>query len=219
MAGGLNPDAAQPAPAGGRNPYAAQPAGGRNPYAALAAPSRRRILDTIRSAAGPVDARLLAAELGLHVTTVRAHLDQLAEAGLVEAAAGHEPRRGRPRLFYTATRNPDPRDQLIDALADELATDRAVAAGRAWGEDLLRSVPAEADRTAALVRVLDRLEFSPEPIESGLGLRTCPFRESARRNPSVVCAAHRGLVEHIVGGATLRPFVEPELCVVDLPAR
>ena len=84
-------------------------AGPSNAAALLASPVRRRIVDAL-VAVDPVDdpaaartAAELAAEVGLHVTTVRFHLDQLVAAGLVDvrgpaARAGA----GRPRKFYVA---------------------------------------------------------------------------------------------------------------------
>ena len=43
----------------------------------------------------------LAGTVGLHVTTVRFHLDQLVAAGLVESAVRREGGAGRPRKVYT----------------------------------------------------------------------------------------------------------------------
>ena len=50
-------------------------------HEALSVPVRARLLDLLEER-GPRDAHQLAADLQLHVTTVRFHLDVLAAAGL-----------------------------------------------------------------------------------------------------------------------------------------
>jgi predicted ArsR family transcriptional regulator len=196
-------------------------------HPALASHTRRQVLDTLIRSPGPVDALALATELGLHVTTVRFHLEQLAEAHLVRREAAEEKRRGRPRILYSATRaaDRDSRGQLIEVLAGALAgrpadaQDRSVDAGRGWATALLAEQPTPADGPTALLDVLDRLGFAPEPDGDTIRLRACPFRDAAREHPEVVCAVHRGLVEEILGPparARLLPFVQPELCLISL---
>ena len=73
-----------------------------NAAALLASPVRRKIVDALALADGDADtpgftAAELGAEVGLHVTTVRFHLDQLVAAGLVESAVRREGGAGRPR--------------------------------------------------------------------------------------------------------------------------
>jgi predicted ArsR family transcriptional regulator len=196
-------------------------------HAALASPSRRQVLDVLRDSPTPLDAGAVAAQLGLHLTTARFHLDQLAAAGLAHRRAGAEKRRGRPRMLYSPAgplHDEDSREQLIRVLATALAgqddhTASAVRAGRRWAASL---VPAAESPVAGLVEVLERLGFDPDPDpdESQILLRSCPFRDAAREHPEVVCAVHRGLVEQLLDRtaphAQLLPFVEPELCVVAL---
>ena len=67
---------------------------------------RRRLVDALANAdSGATTPGLTAAELGaqvgLHVTTVRFHLDQLVAAGLVESAVRREGGAGRPRKVYS----------------------------------------------------------------------------------------------------------------------
>jgi len=79
-----------------------------NAAALLASPVRRRIVDRLAhhgeaSAGLPgLTATELAQEFGLHVTTVRFHLDQLVAAGLAEAEVRRSGGAGRPRKFYVA---------------------------------------------------------------------------------------------------------------------
>lgn len=77
-----------------------------NAAALLASPVRRRLVDALALADGDaVTPGLTAAELGtqvgLHVTTVRFHLDQLVAAGIVESAVRREGGAGRPRKVYS----------------------------------------------------------------------------------------------------------------------
>lgn len=198
-------------------------------HAALASPSRRQVLDALLSSSEPLDAAAVAGRLGLHVTTARFHLDQLAAAGLVHRRAGVERRRGRPRLLYAPAgppRDEDAREQLIQVLAAALAREDdpaadAVRAGRRWAETF--DPPGSDDPVPGLVSLLDRLGFAPEADADAIRLRACPFRDAAREHPQVVCAVHRGLIEQLLEGAAaqvrLVPFVEPELCLVALDRR
>jgi len=191
-------------------------------HAALASPSRRQVLEALRVSPEPLDATAVAARVGLHVTTARFHLDQLAAAGLIHRRSAPERRRGRPRVLYAPTvtaRADDARDQMIDVLAAALADGGDAAhAGRRWAAAF--EPPDAADPAPGLVGILDGLGFDPEPEAGVIRLPTCPFRGATRRHPDVVCAVHRGLVEGLTAStstpARLLPFVEPELCLVAL---
>ncbi len=79
--------------------------------ALLMSPVRRSIVDALAApgiaseddGVGGLTASQLAGELGLHVTTVRFHLDQLVAAGLVTAEFTKRFGVGRPRKVYSAT--------------------------------------------------------------------------------------------------------------------
>ena len=206
-------------------------------HAALASRTRRQVLDALALSPAPLDAQAIAAALGLHVTTVRFHLDQLEEAQLVRRQPEMEGRRGRPRMLYTpaaSERAEDSREQLIDVLAGALANrdnddgqSRSLEAGKQWANALALEQPElpgghGLDR---LLHVLDQLGFEPR-IDGAdvIQLHACPFRDAARSHPQVVCSVHRGLIEQILetstiaGGnsARLLPFVEPALCLITL---
>jgi predicted ArsR family transcriptional regulator len=212
---------------------------------------RRRVLDTVLQSVGPIDAAGVAAQLGLHVTTVRFHLEQLERAALIRRSVERAGSRGRPRVLFApapSARGDGAQRDLTDALASALADDddggrsRAIRAGEAWSEQFrpgLTRAAAERGTTASLVALFDTLGFDPQvadgspdgpetamdgtPALTAIELHACPFRDEARRNPSVVCSVHLGLLR---GAARtlgqdpdetgLRPFVQPELCVVDL---
>lgn len=191
--------------------------------------ARRRVLDALVSSRRPLDAAEVGARAGVHVTTARFHLDRLVGDGLADRRPIAEQRRGRPRVLYSPAgppRDEEARDQLIRVLAAALAqddrTEAVIRAGRDWAAAF--DPPGADDPARGLVGVLDRLGFDPEEERAGgaaaIRLRACPFRDSAREHPEIVCAAHRGLVEELVEGTALRaslhPFVEPLLCTVTL---
>lgn len=208
-------------------------------HAALAVVSRRRLLDLLQAAPEPVDVAGLAAAVGLHVTTARSHLDVLERAGLVRRAAERDGRPGRPRQLYAAAAASEATEghrQLAEVLAGVLDADpdngpqRAEQAGRQWAD---RQVPTGQrlswdDGTREVGYLFDRLGFAPRLVEATqrrLELDACPFRDLAQAYPHIVCMVHLGLLRGALHNlqvasaerAGLRPFVEPELCVADLP--
>ena len=83
--------------------------------------------------------------------------------------------------------------------------------------------------TRRISDLFERIGFAPRLVddtaERHLELDACPFRDLARAYPEIVCRAHLGLLRGSldrlgvpgVEEADLRPFVEPELCVADVP--
>lgn len=203
-------------------------------HAALASPIRRTVLQFLVDSGEPLDAAAVAAQMNLHVTTARFHLDQLLAARLIQREPDRSGQRGRPRIRFTIVPAPrgDAHDQLSHALASALAEDhdggraRAIRAGEKWSEAFAGGLAAGAGTGAEpLVDLLDQLEFAPEldPAGRSIALTACPFREAARANPGVVCAVHLGLIQRVARtlghddtAVELRPFVGPHLCVVDL---
>lgn len=208
-------------------------------HAALAVQSRRAMLEVLRAKTS-LDVSALAAAVGLHVTTVRFHLEVLEQAGLVRHSSEPPSRPGRPRRLYAAVALGDESEnrhqQLSQVLASGLAADilggpqLAEQAGRRWA---VEQVPVEAPTswdqgTRRVSDLFDRLGFAPrladDPDFRRLELRGCPFRDVARGYPHIVCSVHLGLLREALdrGGvpraadAQLRAFVEPELCVVDI---
>jgi predicted ArsR family transcriptional regulator len=166
-----------------------------------------------------LDAAALAERLGLHLNTVRTHLNVLEDAELVEAVVEERARPGRPRLLYRAVAAaPVPALAREDAgyrfLASVLASflgatndDPAAAAeraGHAWGGFVVDEPrpfsdldPAEGVRR--LVTMLEEYGFDPhlddgDPDGPHLLLRRCPFLDVAREHQEVVCSIHLGLM-------------------------
>lgn len=198
---------------------------------ALASPVRRRIVEHLnlvaqRAAPGaPVgrSAAQLAAYLDLHVTTVRFHVEQLVEAGLLTTAFEQPHRAGRPRKLYAA---PDAGLRggadserhfaiLAGLLAQSWPTDGTHPpspreAGRRWAADHADPATATDERATTpgkwLAKVGDMVDqlsswgYTPQLSTSHGGrtvsveLHNCPFLALARTRPDVVCDVHHGLI-------------------------
>lgn len=199
----------------------------------LASRTRQRVLALVAESEEPLDTAQIASDIEIHLTTVRFHLKQLEDAGLVRRQIQKEPRRGRPRVVFRAgpvVRNDTSRRHLIDVLAGALAREddassRSIQAGRMWADDLAEAKPDVSGNGAdALLRVLERVGFDPVVDNDGvIRLLACPFRDAATAFPQIVCSIHRGLIERtldLAGGdpcaVRLNPFIEPELCTVTL---
>lgn len=199
---------------------------------------RRRVLQYLRGRAAPVTASALAQVCALHVNTVREHLDALVDDGLAVRERSSPAGRGRPAFRYRARPPQESPAREYAGLAAVLAaqiarsgTDPrrdALAAGEHWGRVLTAGRTPTADPEEARTRVLDLLEeigFAPEadPEARRVRLPRCPFVETAREHPGVVCGVHEGLVRAglaALGGAPqqvdLLPFAEPDACLLHL---
>jgi predicted ArsR family transcriptional regulator len=204
---------------------------------------RRDVLRVLRAAHSAMSIAAIADTLDVHPNTVRFHLDTLVSTGRVEQVAPDRKGPGRPALMFRAPRRMDPGGPrhyrlLAEILATGLAGNedadaRAVAAGHAWGVQLKPPAPTTAGALDAeesiehLVGLLDELGFAPERRGDELvGLRHCPFLELAESQKSIVCPIHLGLMrgaletwEAPVTVDRLDPFVEPDLCLVQLTAQ
>lgn len=166
-------------------------------------------LEVLRAQAAPLTVADVADRVGLHPNTVRLHLDQLVDAGLVAREAEPRDRPGRPRLVYAATSTTGGSDRgdhdgggrdgyrlLAEILAShfegtaEHAAAEATAAGRSWGRMLSvqpkpASTPVSAGQaTDHLVQLLDELGFAPRSTgpTDPIKLRRCPFRQVAEKH-------------------------------------
>lgn len=139
---------------------------------------RERVLGLVREHDSAVDAVELASQLGLHVTTVRFHLDALYDEGVIVRTRMNRPGRGRPRTGYRAAEVRMDYRTLAEVLAMELGRTeetrarRAQRAGQKWAARIV--VPGETsdadagdalDRAAAdTIAVFTRLGFAPELV-------------------------------------------------------
>lgn len=212
-------------------------------HRALASSTRVAILQLVRRSPAGLTAAEVARSTGRHLSTVREHLDQLTQAGLLvrERRGGGSP--GRPAWCYRAGTTPEtdagPYRELAVALVEHLALTEAdpwaagVAAGRIWGRKLAANVGPEVGRRPGdrVLAVLDRLGFTPQvvkrhgPDPAQIQLHSCPFLDLVNDGSDVVCGVHLGVIRGAVGAAggsgaaaTLQPFGAPAGCVVRLAA-
>lgn len=204
----------------------------------LASPVRRdllALLDALPVAPTPTEphsrdhgltAKSLADRLGLHVTTVRFHVDQLVAAGLV-ATRDARGQVGRPKRHYVAT-HPAPVMQQAEAyrllatlLAEAMQSSDRLSpreAGRRWVErhsdELIpRSAALTRSRTpqdwlakvGVLVDLLRGWGYAPTVREGAsdrtteIELAQCPLRQLAATHPTVACGVHEGIVRGTLG--------------------
>ena len=155
----------------------------------------------------------IAETLGLHVNTVRPHLERMRDVGLLEVQTDNRGAVGRPQHRYCLAADA-PSLGLEPPTFPMLA--RMLLRAAAWPVPARtrRPTPAasRAEPTAsqarrrpcleALVGELDRLGFDPavagDDATATIAFAHCPFRELAEANPDLVCSLHRGLVEGFV---------------------
>lgn len=209
---------------------------GLSAYRALSSASKVAVLVALQQHGEAQPVAAVAREVGLHVNTVRAHLEALVAGGLAERVSERRTSRGRPRVLYLALGRPED-DEVRERLAQELVggfgvqvdsvAAAAQAAGRRWAADLqdVSADPGSPDgravgpddgarQIAALGRHLVRMGFDPEPDPDAevVRLRRCPFEQLARQRTEVVCAVHLGLASGIleqVGGPLRADRLEP----------
>lgn len=170
----------------------------------------------------------LSRKLGMHINTVRGHLDELIEHGLVARRRAHSVGRGRPSHIFTArvprgTEVAGEYVELVDMLTGIIAEgdlDRAREIGQRWAAKAARrdgDAPADIDEaTEELERMLRSMGFDPRPREDAatettreVGLRACPFIGPDGTLPDrTVCALHSGYVDGKAGQfrVELMPF-------------
>ncbi|MFC9282679.1 helix-turn-helix transcriptional regulator [Streptomyces collinus] len=188
-------------------------------------PRRRKVLDLLRTAPGPLGVTEAAGRLGVHPNTVRFHLDALVAEGRAERTAEAPSGPGRPRAVYAARPGMDRGGTRGYRLLARMLLGRwasadpaearaeAVETGRGWGRLLVEPLPPHerptAERSAArLVALLDDLGFAPRPEGADapgaaprrVRLGHCPFLELAEEHGSLVCPLHLGLMQGALSG-------------------
>jgi predicted ArsR family transcriptional regulator len=174
----------------------------------LAQPTRARLFGRLAALGRPAGTDELAAELGLHPSGVRVHLERLRAAGLI--ARDRTPQTlGRPRDSWSiapdaraGSEPPDAYRRLARWLARSIPPSaprlgEVERAGRDWGRELVAG-SAGSGTEEEVGRTLTALGFAPQRERTNgatvrFRLGNCPYREAVRENPPVVCALHRGL--------------------------
>ncbi len=180
--------------------------------------------------------------LGLHVNTVRPHLERMRDVGLLAIYVDGRGGVGRPQHRYALAADAPSLglEPPVFAFAARMLLSLAVEAGagaedateigREQGrQDADRARPAGAAGPACvggLVQRLAELGFDPAAVPTPNGATVafahCPFRDLAESHPELVCGLHRGLVEGFVtraGGGEVSDFrtlVDRDPCQVDV---
>lgn len=188
---------------------------------------RRDIVDTLanlpeQQRSHGLSVRELGDLVGLHVTTVRFHLTQLVEAGLLTSRSERTVGAGRPTKRYlvapgSLARLPDAAFRLLATLLTETFGARDEGGrplgpeevGASWAREHVTHPDAPTPaRTAGewlstVGRLVDTLRvwgYTPSVRTDDTGrtaridLVDCPFIDLARAHPEVACGIHRGLI-------------------------
>jgi predicted ArsR family transcriptional regulator len=174
----------------------------------LAQPTRADLFALLADLRRSASTDELAERLQLHPNGVRAHLERLHQAGLVERRLQRQSR-GRPRDVWSISRNAQPGGDpptayadlgrwLVRALAASDVRVRDVeAVGRAIGRELAAAEdPGSADER--FQRVLTAMGFQPHAAHTPAGTLTyclgnCPYRQVVPARQPLVCGLHRGV--------------------------
>jgi predicted ArsR family transcriptional regulator len=183
----------------------------------------------------PLSTAEVSEALGLHVNTVRPHLERMRDVGLLQVEAGARGGVGRPQHRYSLAPDapslglePSPFPTLARALLSaaaaagvdggevaEAGREQGRADGAGWRADAGTRAAGrdEVDCLDALLLEQTRLGFDPAVVvgdaEATLAFAHCPFRALAEAHPDLVCSLHRGLVEGLVSsfaGASVARF-------------
>ncbi|MDQ1713207.1 MAG: hypothetical protein QOE45_2657 [Frankiaceae bacterium] len=199
----------------------------------LAEPTRRAAYDALRAARAPMTRDEVAAAVGVTRQLAAFHLDQLAEAGLLDVDYARPPGRsgpgaGRPSKRYAvAARDvavsvpPRRYDLVARILAAGIAaggdpTDATLAAaeaeGRRVGEVHRRAKPLSRRASlAAAANVLAELGYEPAVQRGTVLLRNCPFDAAVQVAPELVCGMNQRFVAGLLDGMNADPHVTPLL--------
>ena len=177
--------------------------------------------------------------VGIHANTARFHLESLVEAGLATREAETSSQPGRRRILYSGTLPNQTHERaqgyrlLSEILTSTIANkfpevgDEMYDVGLQWGSYLTsRPAPFETlDEDEIDHRVMDKLDalwFAPEfkaTPRPHLLLHNCPFIESAKDAPNVVCRLHVGMINGSLAElhstrrvVELDPLVRPHTC-------
>ena len=205
---------------------------------------RTHIIQLLRDSREPMAVSEVAQRVSIHVNTARFHLESLVDAGLAERQTQTRTSPGRPKIVYAGTLPNQTHERAMGyRLLSEILTTAIAQAdpdagpwlyqvGREWGRYLTtRPAPFEEineeEIDQRLVDKLDALWFAPELVENSdpptLRLHNCPFYDSARRHPQLVCQLHAGMINGSLEEmrsamrlTNLKPEVETHMCLGEL---
>jgi predicted ArsR family transcriptional regulator len=197
----------------------------------LGDPTRRGIYVTVRESPEPVTASQIADLFDIHANVARHHLDRLVADGYLQVTRRRPsgrtgPGAGRPAKHYEPTRKnvsvqfPARRYDLlaelllrvIERIAPDNAVEIADEIGREYGRELAAEIgfPNESGYDTAAIAVARALmgvgfEVEAHPGDHELVTRFCPFGETAKNHPAIVCQLDQGLVTGLLEGTEQIP--------------
>ena len=189
---------------------------------ALGDPTRYSLFTWIGAQPEPVTISDLLRKFHLNHTTIRQHLSQLSDAGLLVESRATPVGPGRPKRLYQVApdargswTNDGPYENLSVLLLEVLRSGRdAVEVGREAGRKRVPIARTGATKVETLVDEVSREGFAPTVDETDsaidLVLTRCPFAAAAAVDPTTVCALHRGLAEGLaesIGDLTVTELV------------
>lgn len=151
----------------------------------------------------------LAERLALHPNGVRAHLERMERAGLIQRDSEKQ-ERGRPRDLWRVApgarpggRDPEEYSLMSQWLVRVVkhGTEHLDETARSIGRELVPDTPVGGNPVET---VFATLGFRPVTRPEGAGgrhycLRNCPYRDAVRDDPErIVCRVHRGVTEGVV---------------------
>lgn len=193
--------------------------------------SRGRLLALLQDQAKPVSLEELSELSGLHVNTIRTHVEMLRAAGQVDRVRAEAAGRGRPKWLYSAVVEDGPLRRLSAELLAELssvssATETSEIARRWRHADQVSATeaanPDEAIGVAA--EALEQLGFDVEVSALGdaVYLGSCPYAHLVDEQP-IICQIHAVAVQQVLVGtgqdvtvASVDVFPRPGVCVARL---
>jgi predicted ArsR family transcriptional regulator len=181
---------------------------------ALGDPTRHAIFRYVEAAGRPLGVAELTEHFELNHNTVRQHLAQLCDAGLVVESIAAPTGPGRRRLEYQLARGAgawgreSPYRHLSMLLLDVIREHASpYEIGRRAGRDAVGSAPPSATVADGLEELAAQSGFEPRRVEHrgsiDLVLHRCPYADAAVVDPDTICDLHRGIADgaaEVLGG-------------------
>lgn len=175
----------------------------------------------------PLSTAEVATTLGLHLNTVRPHLERMREVGLLDSRPDASGSVGRPQKLYELASDapslgleppvyPLLAQMLLQvAVAGTADPELVLEAGRDAGQALAHRRTAGRDCCEETIAMLEELGFDPAFVVTGdrmsVAFGRCPFGELAQAHPQVVCVLHLGMMEGFaeeLGGGMVENFCD-----------
>lgn len=195
--------------------------------AALDQPLRRDLYRLLSDRGGWTTRDEAAGALGVARSVAAFHLDKLVDAGVLDVTYQRTtgrtgPGAGRPAKLYrprgdevsasVPARRYDLAGSLLATAIDEAnrtgappadaVSATAYAAGREIGETAREAArpPEHGDRRQAVLDVLARQGYQPEPDQDEIALANCPFHRLAQEHRALVCGMNLDLIRGVLDG-------------------